>query len=269
MPPPDARPWPGRFRGSGAVRTLAGPPACARSRPLRPAGPRRAPGRPGPRPLSLGGWREVRRASTNRAPAPRAARGAGRTAGWDKLRQPSSQGSPSPPEPGWRKRPAGYPGNARTSSWKRTDPPAPRARGSGIRPEPGLEAQLPAPWHFLYFFPDPQGQGSLRPTSGTPPGIAARAGAPASRTSERGRGVGGGARSGAAPGIRSFDPDASGAGVGRRGGWADGRGGSAETWILRNRSVKVDWISRMRSSNISYASRLYSTSGSRCPYARY
>jgi hypothetical protein len=21
-----------------------------------------------------------------------------------------------------------------------------------------------APWHFLYFFPDPQGQGSLRPT---------------------------------------------------------------------------------------------------------
>jgi len=26
---------------------------------------------------------------------------------------------------------------------------------------------LPAPWHFLYFFPEPQGQGSFRPTSGT------------------------------------------------------------------------------------------------------
>ena len=25
----------------------------------------------------------------------------------------------------------------------------------------------PTPWHFLYFFPDPQGQGSFRPTSGT------------------------------------------------------------------------------------------------------
>jgi hypothetical protein len=23
---------------------------------------------------------------------------------------------------------------------------------------------FPTPWHFLYFFPDPQGQGSLRPT---------------------------------------------------------------------------------------------------------
>jgi hypothetical protein len=26
------------------------------------------------------------------------------------------------------------------------------------------EAQASTPWHFLYFFPDPQGQGSLRPT---------------------------------------------------------------------------------------------------------
>jgi hypothetical protein len=25
----------------------------------------------------------------------------------------------------------------------------------------------PTPWHFLYFFPEPQGQGSFRPTSGT------------------------------------------------------------------------------------------------------
>src|SRR3954470_5273340 len=25
----------------------------------------------------------------------------------------------------------------------------------------------PAPWHFLYLRPEPQGQGSLRPTSGT------------------------------------------------------------------------------------------------------
>src|SRR4028119_1473846 len=24
--------------------------------------------------------------------------------------------------------------------------------------------ETPAPWHFLYFFPEPQGQGSLRPT---------------------------------------------------------------------------------------------------------
>ena len=32
---------------------------------------------------------------------------------------------------------------------------------------PGRAVQLAdcaAPWHFLYFLPDPQGQGSLRPT---------------------------------------------------------------------------------------------------------
>ena len=27
-------------------------------------------------------------------------------------------------------------------------------------------ADQPAPWHFLYFLPEPQGQGSLRPTLG-------------------------------------------------------------------------------------------------------
>lgn len=27
---------------------------------------------------------------------------------------------------------------------------------------------LYAPWHFLYFLPDPQGQGSLRPTLSSP-----------------------------------------------------------------------------------------------------
>src|SRR5215471_17829267 len=29
-------------------------------------------------------------------------------------------------------------------------------------------AVVPAPWHFLYFLPDPQGQGSLRPTLACP-----------------------------------------------------------------------------------------------------
>src|SRR5215471_16397931 len=29
-------------------------------------------------------------------------------------------------------------------------------------------AVVPAPWHFLYFLPDPQGQGSLRPTLADP-----------------------------------------------------------------------------------------------------
>ena len=31
-------------------------------------------------------------------------------------------------------------------------------------PRPSSAEPLYAPWHFLYFFPLPQGQGSLRPT---------------------------------------------------------------------------------------------------------
>ena len=33
--------------------------------------------------------------------------------------------------------------------------------------------QASRPWHCLYFFPLPQGQGSLRPTFGIPPGAVA------------------------------------------------------------------------------------------------
>ena len=58
-------------------------------------------------------------------------------------------------------------------------------------------------------------------------------------------------------------------GGGARRARGSGRGGSALTWILKKRSVKVDWMSCIRSSNISKASRLYSTSGSFWPQARY
>src|SRR5512146_2242312 len=34
-------------------------------------------------------------------------------------------------------------------------------------PQPRDRLYAAAPWHFLYFFPDPHGQGSLRPTFGS------------------------------------------------------------------------------------------------------
>src|ERR1043166_2081424 len=36
---------------------------------------------------------------------------------------------------------------------------------------PAPSAHTPAPWHFLYFLPDPHGQGSFRPTGFTPPSL--------------------------------------------------------------------------------------------------
>jgi hypothetical protein len=38
------------------------------------------------------------------------------------------------------------------------------ARGLGKEETNKNVCPTQAPWHFLYFFPDPQGQGSLRPT---------------------------------------------------------------------------------------------------------
>src|SRR5215211_7895655 len=119
----------------------------------------------------------------------------------------------------------------------------------------------PTPWHFLYFLPDPQGHGSFRPTSGT--AAVARPTGPSELVTagagprEPGVGAAGGTR-GAGPMNRSSAPlvgaaawltAAGGGGAGRGGG----SGRSALTWILRNRSVKVDWMSRIRSSNISNA----------------
>ena len=40
-------------------------------------------------------------------------------------------------------------------------------------PRPSSAEPLYAPWHFLYFFPLPQGQGSLRPTLFTSGAVAA------------------------------------------------------------------------------------------------
>ena len=36
--------------------------------------------------------------------------------------------------------------------------------GNAEGPRPSSAEPFHAPWHFLYFFPLPQGQGSLRPT---------------------------------------------------------------------------------------------------------
>src|SRR5215211_5938536 len=131
----------------------------------------------------------------------------------------------------------------------------------------------PTPWHFLYFFPDPHGHGSFRPTSGTAP-AAARARGPCELVSVGVGPPGGGATRGGVPMNRSSAPlvGADWCAIALGGGGGGARGGSgrsALTWILRKRSVKVDWMSCMRSSNISKASRLYSTSGSFWPHARY
>src|SRR5467141_2773928 len=40
----------------------------------------------------------------------------------------------------------------------------PSHHGDAEVPRPSSAEPLHAPWHFLYFFPLPQGQGSLRPT---------------------------------------------------------------------------------------------------------
>src|SRR5918997_5003236 len=126
----------------------------------------------------------------------------------------------------------------------------------------------PTPWHFLYFLPEPQGQGSLRPTSGT-----AAVARPTGPTELLIPGLtGGGAGTLRLEENKSSVPEDStgvGSGGGARRARGSGGGGSALTWILKKRSVKVDWMSCIRSSNISKASRLYSTSGSFWPQARY
>src|SRR5690606_10239127 len=98
-------------------------------------------------------------------------------------------------------------------------------------------------WHFLYFFPDPQGHGSFRPTSGTvstawPSGPAELRRPPAAAAA-----TGGAVRSTRdAPEKRSSVAAAGSeagrlAGAGR--GAGGGAGGPAVTCTLRKRSVKV------------------------------
>jgi hypothetical protein len=88
----------------------------------------------------------------------------------------------------------------------------------------------PAPWHFLYFFPDPQGQGSLRPTGA--PGIGPVGIRPSEVVTVVGRGADGAEGAEGAPVNRSSVEDPrSGTGIGRGGG--AGRGGSTFTWTLR------------------------------------
>src|SRR5690606_33243525 len=108
-------------------------------------------------------------------------------------------------------------------------------RHAGLPPQAGTRRYLPAPWHVLYFLPEPQGQGSLRPTSGTD-----ESGWPR-RPSEldTAAGAGGAATCGAPPMKKSSAPPVGGGGGG--GGAIRRDAGSAVTWILRNRSVNVDW----------------------------
>src|SRR5262249_22004395 len=122
------------------------------------------------------------------------------------------------------------------------------------------------PWHFLYFFPEPHGHGSLRPTGAKfPPCWPSRP----TPVAETGGATGGG---GAGP-LDARAPAAKRSAVVRRGGAGGGGGGirrggggaSTFTCTLRYRSVNVDRRSDIRSWNISNASFLYSTSGSFCP----
>src|SRR3954464_6999265 len=83
-----------------------------------------------------------------------------------------------------------------------------RRRRRDRRQEPG---QRPTPWHFLYFRPDPQGQGSFRPTSGTA-AVARPTGPPELLSPEAAGGVGATRRGGAVK--RSSAPTDSGTGAG-------------------------------------------------------
>src|SRR5579884_620253 len=96
-----------------------------------------------------------------------------------------------------------------------------------------------APWHFLYFFPLPQGQGSLRPTFSC------------WRWTVRGA-------AGASPRLRVRRGDAAGR--------ATGGGSSPRTaWTRNSRSSASDLIRDIMAANMSKPSRLYSISGSFCP----
>src|SRR3954447_13522206 len=118
-------------------------------------------------------------------------------------------------------------------------------------PEYRGERYRPVPWHFLYFRPDPQGQGSFRPTSGTAAvarptdpselltagaPLGPRGGEPVKRSSVLGGAVPAAANGAGPPaGRRAPDPEPSPPnGPGGRLGPAiggSGRGGSALTWI--------------------------------------
>ena len=93
-----------------------------------------------------------------------------------------------------------------------------------------LTFYCPTPWHFLYFFPEPQGQGSFRPTVGSP-----LAEGPSRPIEVSTRGAGGGAPIGAvlvlAEPAKSSSVPFRGVGIGGGGGGC--RGASALTWIFR------------------------------------
>jgi hypothetical protein len=82
----------------------------------------------------------------------------------------------------------------------------------------------PSPWHFLYFFPLPQGQGSFRPTFGTVP----RVGTPGTPIrSGTGRGGPEGVAEGViAPGMSRSASDTLGRGRPAGGSTRDGWGGA-------------------------------------------
>src|SRR5882672_2574465 len=123
---------------------------------------------------------------------------------------------------------------------------------------------IPAPWHFLNFFPLPQGQGSLRPTpaygfaanagSATPaPGLGGRVGGGASAAVTRPSAVGldatiGVERRGGPPGRPPAGPVRGRAGP-RPGG--PPAGGPISICSLSHRSVNVAFRSCIKPTNIS------------------
>src|ERR1700730_11901855 len=96
--------------------------------------------------------------------------------------------------------------------------------------------------HFLYFFPEPQGHGSLRPTFDEATSLGDELGAPASPAISRHGGSGGGASAGLG------SPSSAGPMRTLK---------SCSRTISLRRSV-ISW-------NMSKASFLYSVSASRCP----
>src|SRR6266566_7153421 len=128
----------------------------------------------------------------------------------------------------------------------------------------------PAPWHFLNFFPLPQGHGSLRPTPAY--GLLARTGTPGDAAGGRGPVAVGSAMRPSAAGLLATIFAGFGDGAPPSGPvivLPAGGGGPTCTWSLSQRSASVVSRSCISPLNISNASDLYSISGSFWPQARY
>src|SRR5579884_3523914 len=137
--------------------------------------------------------------------------------------------------------------------------------GLPVNPQSPIPDQTAAPWHFLNFFPLPQGQGSLRPTpangfaagpAGAPGAVPTAAGAALPRPSAAAlvATIGAGRRPGSPAGPvapRAPRPAWPRPAAGAPAAGGAGGGGPTSICNFSQRSVNVAWRSRIRPTNIS------------------